>query len=128
MRNASFYLGLGLLFSHELDSMSNHEWRVLPIVSSLSNPTGEFLFVAAHVPLFAIVIALVASLNREVRSRARAVASVFLILHALLHYLFSSHDAYEFTSALSSALIYGAAACGATYLLATPWFKTPGMN
>ena len=115
--HAVFYLGLGFLFTHELDAMTNHEWRILPGLAALPDSTGELAFVLAHVPLFAIVIAFVASLNRKVRGQARAVASGFLVLHALLHRLFSSQDAYEFTSTLSSFLIYGAAVCGAAYLL-----------
>lgn len=116
MRDFIFYLGLALLFTHELDSMPNREWHVLPILRSMSSSNGEFVFVLAHIPLFAIVVAFVASLNRRIRAGARAVASGFLVLHALLHYLFSSHAAYEFTSTLSSVLIYGAATCGGAYL------------
>ncbi len=117
MTNAIFYLGLGLLFTHELDAMPNHEWRVLPGLAALSESAGELAFVVAHVPLFAIVIAFVASLNPAVRGRARAVAGGFLVLHGLLHFLFSAQDTYEFTSTLSSVLIYGASVCGAIFLL-----------
>ena len=116
MKSTVFYLGLALLFTHELDSMLNHEWRVLPILSSLSDYAGELTFVVAHIPLFAIAIAFVASLNEAVRARARNIGSGFLVLHALLHYLFSGHAAYEFSSSLSSILIFGAALCGLGYL------------
>ena len=118
MKNAIFYLGLGLLFTHELDAMPNHEWRVLPILRSLSDSAGEMAFLIAHVPIFALVIAFVASLDLRTRSLARAIASGFLIVHAILHYLFSGHSAYEFSSALSSILIYGAALCGVGYFVA----------
>ena len=93
MKDAFFYLGLALLFSHELDAMSNSEWRLLPGLASLPDSAGEFAFVVGHVPLFAVVIALVASLNLSVRSRARAAASVFLVIHALLHMASSGRDA-----------------------------------
>ncbi|MEL7313293.1 MAG: DUF6713 family protein, partial [Pseudomonadota bacterium] len=63
MKDALFYLGLGLLFSHELDAMPNHEWRVLPVLSQLEDSVGQTAFVVAHVPLFALIIALIASLN-----------------------------------------------------------------
>ena len=45
------------------------------------------------------------------------IASAFLIVHAILHYLFTGHPDYEFSSLLSSFLIYGAAACGLLYIL-----------
>ena len=117
MKNIVFYLGLGLLFTHELDAMSNHEWRVLPGLASLSDSAGQMTFVVAHIPLFAILVALVASLNLKVRQKARAIVAGFLVVHAILHFLFSGHAAYEFTSTLSSVLIYGAGVCGAIYFL-----------
>ena len=119
MKNIAFYLGLGMLFTHELDAMSNHEWRVLPGLAWLSDQTGQMTFVVAHIPLFAILVALVASLNPKVRRQARAIVAAFLVAHAILHFLFSGHAAYEFTSTLSSVLIYGAGACGATYFLSS---------
>lgn len=122
MKNPAFYLGLALLFTHELDSMPNHEWRVLPILGSLSDATGEMTFLIAHIPIFALVIAFVASLNPKTRARARDIASGFLIVHALLHYLFSVNPAYEFSSLLSSILIYGAAFCGAIYFVSA-WLE-----
>jgi hypothetical protein len=73
-------------------------------------------------PIFAFVIAFVASLNPKTRAMARDIASGFLIFHALLHYLFSVNPAYEFSSPLSSILIYGAAICGATYFVAA-WLE-----
>ncbi len=113
MKSACFYLGLALLFTHELDSMPNHEWRVLPVLRSLSDSAGETAFIIAHVPVFALTIAYVASLNLRTRRLARDVGSGFFIVHAILHALFSGHPDYEFSSLLSSTLIYGAAFCGA---------------
>jgi hypothetical protein len=118
MKNPVFYLGLALLFTHELDSMPNHEWRVIPFLGSLSDANGEMTFLIAHIPIFALVIAFVASLNPKIRARARNVASGFLIVHAILHYLISVKPAYEFSSILSAILIYGAAVCGAAYFVA----------
>ena len=116
MKDGIFYLGLGLLCTHELDAMPNHEWRVLPLLRLLEDSVGQFAFVVAHVPLFAIVIGLVASLNLRRRRVARIVVSIFLVVHTILHWLFSDHPHYEFDSMLSSALIVGAGICGATYL------------
>jgi hypothetical protein len=108
VKSTSFYLGLALLFTHELDSMPNHEWRVLPLLRSLSESVGETVFIIAHIPIFALTLAYVASLNTRTRKLAR---------HAILHALFSGHPDYEFTSLLSLFLIYGAAVCGITYFV-----------
>jgi hypothetical protein len=117
MRNVVFYLGLGMLFTHEMDAMQNHEWRVLPILSSLPDATGEFAFLIAHVPIFAVVIAFVASLNISTRELAQKLACGFLIIHAALHLAFSGHADYGFSSLTSNLLIYGAALCGAMFLV-----------
>lgn len=118
MKSSAFYLGIALLFTHELDAMSNHEWRLLPGLNALSDAAGATAFLVAHVPLFALVIAFVASLDLEIRTKARNIACGFLIAHAILHYLFSSNAAYGFSTPVSSALIYGAALCGVAYFLA----------
>jgi heme/copper-type cytochrome/quinol oxidase subunit 3 len=116
MKDFIFYLGMGALFTHEIDAMQNHEWRVLPILRMLPDELGMAVFVVAHVPIFAILISLVASANVRVRSRSRFFISGFLVLHGLLHALFVSHPNYEFSSVLSNTLIFGGAVFGAIYL------------
>jgi hypothetical protein len=128
MKNTVFYFGLALFFTHELDAMPNHEWRVLPVLGDLAESAGELTFVIAHIPIFAVAIACIASLNLNTRSVARVIASGFLIAHALLHFAFSGHSAYEFSSSISSMLIYGAALCGFAYLLARWMKKKPNMS
>ena len=118
MKELAFYLGLGTLFTHELDAMPNHEWQILPVLRNWTDSVGEVVFIVAHVPIFAIIFACIASLNSRTRTLARDIASGFLIVHALLHLAFSRHPAYEFGSLLSDILIYGAAVCGLSYLLA----------
>jgi len=117
MKNVVFYLGLGLLFTHEMDAMPNHEWRVLPVLRSLSESNGEIAFLLAHIPLFALTIGFVASLNPGVRLMAQKLASGFLVIHAVLHFAFSGDPNYEFATGVSKALIFGAAFCGAFYFL-----------
>ncbi|MFZ9052798.1 MAG: DUF6713 family protein [Woeseiaceae bacterium] len=112
MKDVFLYLGLGMLFTHEMDAMPNHEWRVFPLLGSLPDAIGQFIFLAVHIPIFALVIAFVASLNQKVRDRAQKIAAGFLIAHAALHFMFSGQANYEFSSFFSSALILGAALCG----------------
>ena len=116
MKDLIFYLGMAALFTHEIDAMPNHEWRVLPLVRMLPDEIGMFVFVIAHVPLFALLIALVASSNDRTRTKSRLIISGFLVLHGLLHALFMNHPNYEFSYMLSNTLIFGGAAFGAIYL------------
>lgn len=117
MRNGLFYLGIGTLFAHELDAIANHEWRVMPILQSFSEEAAFTTFVLLHIPLFAVLIALVSSSNDRVRRLSRIGVSVFLLAHAGLHMLFSGRAGYEFDSLLSMFLIYGGAVVGGLYLV-----------
>ncbi len=117
MKNIIFYLGLGTLSTHELDAMINHEWRVLPLTNWLPDETGVMVFLFSHIPLFAVVFALVASMNEKIRIRSRLVISGFLVLHGILHTLFMGDKAYEFASSSSSILIFGGAALGLVFIV-----------
>jgi hypothetical protein len=116
IRDIAFYLGLGSLFTHELDAVPNHEWRELPLLGTLSDETAMLVFIAAHVPLFAILVALVASENVRVRETSRLVTGIFLVVHGFLHFLSAGQPTYEFSSGLSRFLIFGGSGFGALYL------------
>ena len=116
MKESAFCLGFATLFTHELDSMLNHEWRVIPIIRALPDETGLIIFVTAHIPVFAILIALVSSKNSKTRQMTRISIGLFLVFHGLLHILFKDHPAYEFSSILSNGLIFGASILGLAYL------------
>ena len=117
VRDIVFFLGLSSILTHELDAVSNHEWRVLPLLQALPDETAEVVFIAAHVPLFAVLIALVASSDTRTRRFSRLGIGAFLFLHGLAHALSTGHAAYEFSSILSRLLIFGGAAFGALYLI-----------
>jgi phosphotransferase system glucose/maltose/N-acetylglucosamine-specific IIC component len=76
-----------------------------------------WILIAAHVPLFAILIALVASKDERARALSRLAISAFLVLHGLLHALSAGEPTYEFSSRLSQVLIFGGAVLGALYLV-----------
>jgi hypothetical protein len=117
MKSAAFYLGLACLFTHEMDAVPNHEWRALPYFGMLPDPTAMMIFVLAHVPLFAVLAALVASPSPRTRALSRLVIAVFLVIHGLLHMLSMGKPVYEFGSVLSNLLIFGGSTFGALYLI-----------
>ena len=117
MKNIIFYIGMSTLFTHEIDAIINHEWRLLPLLGWLTDEYGEIVFILIHIPLFAILIALVASTNIKTRSLSRIGISIFLVIHGLLHVVFMRSTSYEFTSTLSNILIFGGALFGAAFLL-----------
>ena len=116
LRDAVFFLGMGTLFTHELDAVPNHEWRGLPFLQAMPDELAMPVFVIAHVPLFAVLIALVASADARIRTLSRIGIAGFLLVHGLLHGLSMGQETYEFSSPLSNVLIFGAAGLGAIYL------------
>jgi hypothetical protein len=117
MKNLVFYLGMGTLFTHELDAMPNHEWRALRFSKLLPDEYGMIIFLFIHIPLFATLIALVASTNDKIRIRSRLFISIFFVLHGVLHALFIGNAGYEFASIFSNIIIFGGAILGIIYLL-----------
>lgn len=109
--------GISFLFTHEMDAMTQQEWLVLPLTSWLEPDLGRYVFVLAHIPIFALVIGLLSSLNERYRLRTERVLAGFLVIHAGLHMLFANHPNYFFNNWLSQLLIFGAAAFGGAYWL-----------
>lgn len=111
-----YYLGISLLFTHELDAVRHSEWKLLYILRSLSEGLASSVFIAAHVPLFLLFFWLGHHPNRQVRLVFRAVVSSFLVVHAGLHLRLATAPQNEFHGALSEVLIYGAGLLGALYI------------
>lgn len=116
MKNGPFYLGVGFLLTHELDAVSNSEWLVLPLVSWLAPEVAKLTFILAHIPIFAVLVALISSSKVTVRNKTKFGVSVFLVVHGLLHAVFIGHANYEFSSWLSNLLIFGGAFFGGAHL------------
>ena len=114
---AIFLVGVSLLFTHELDAMTHSEWRVLPLTSWLSPEAGRLVFVSFHVPAFAMLLGWLTSQVPGRAFRAQFWVAMFLVLHAGLHLAFSDHPEYTFEGVLANTLIFGAAGCGAIYLV-----------
>jgi hypothetical protein len=115
MNNLLFHLGLATLITHELDAMSQSEWRLLFILRRLSEQMASTTFVILHIP---IIAGLLWSTNNEslrIRYWSRIVVATFLIIHAGLHKLLEHHPNYTFNSLLSLSLIYGGGLLGFLY-------------
>ncbi len=109
--NLLFNLGLALLFTHELDAVRQHEWRLLFVLRHMPEDIAARAFIAVHVPLFLILL-VVTQAPGELQFWSRALTSAFLIVHAGLHWLLRHRTACNFNSGLSRGLIYGAAFVG----------------
>lgn len=117
MKNLWFLLGLGFISTHELDAVMQHEWRLLYILRSLPEALAANVFVAVHVPLFAVLVWLTHHPLPRWREGSRLALMGFLIIHVGLHLRLSGHVLYTFHSSLSKLLIFGGGVCGLLYLL-----------
>lgn len=117
LRGFIYYLGLAALFTHELDAVLNFEWRLLYHLRTLPDVTASSYFVALHLPLFFGFFYFGHHPNAKIKNTFRALVAWFLIIHSLLHFRLSGHDAYLFAGFLSNSYIYLAATMGLLYLL-----------
>jgi len=108
-----YYAMVGAFFTHELDAVKRHEWRVFPLVRSLPERTGEQLFIWVHVPLFAFLLW---GGEGDWASVTRAGIAIFSIVHVGLHILLRRHPAYEFNNPSSWGLIALTGVLGVLYL------------
>ncbi|MFN7857162.1 MAG: DUF6713 family protein [Acidovorax sp.] len=109
-------LMLAMLFTHELDAMTQSEWRLLYGLRSLTDDQGRWWFVAIHTPLFWGLVAFTHHANDRVQRTSRIGLAAFCIVHALLHWRLANDPVSTFSSPMSWSLILGAAALGVMFL------------
>jgi len=119
MKNLLFNLGIATLATHELDAITQSEWRLFYILGDLPNAIASNIFVALHVPLFTVIFWLGFNEQSKIRAWSRIGFAAFLIFHALLHKSFEHHPLYTFNSPLSLGLIFGGGLLGLVYLIVT---------
>ena len=107
-----FTLGVVLLFTHELDAIRHHEWRLFAFLRPFGEEGAYQLFVLLHIPLFMLFLWPLLMPAR----RLEITIDLFLIIHVGLHYLFRNHSHYTFHGWLSHGVIALAGAVGAWHL------------
>lgn len=113
MIDALYFAMVGAFFTHELDAVKRHEWRVLPLTAFLPDRVGEQVFIWLHVPLFALLLW---GGDGDAGSATRLALSAFAVIHVGLHYLYRHHRAYEFNNPSSWGLILLTGLLGVAYL------------
>jgi hypothetical protein len=115
MQTLLFYLGFATLITHELDAMTQSEWRLLFILRRLPEEMASSTFVIAHIPLIAALLWLTHNESSPIQYWSRIAVATFLVVHAGLHKLLEHHPKYTFNSLLSHSLIYGGGLLGLLY-------------
>jgi hypothetical protein len=113
MLDLLYFAMVGAFFTHELDAVKRHEWRVLPLTSFLPERIGEQTFIWLHLPLFALLLW---GGDCDPASAVRIGLSIFAIVHVGLHILYRHHKANEFNNVSSWSLIALTGLLGAVYL------------
>ena len=114
---AIYYLAISFLIAHELDAVTHSEWRLLLVLRDLHETTAAQTFVLVHVPLVFAMLWFSDHSNPSVRNRTKLGVSIFLVVHAGLHFALSGTSQYDFDGLLSRGLILGSALLGALYVV-----------
>jgi hypothetical protein len=99
--NLLFFIIVGFIFTHELDAIERHEWRLFFFLAPFDDRTAFRLFTLLHIPLFAWILWAAQFPAFQIGF------SLFVIIHAGLHWLLRRHPQYEFNNPFSWFLIAG---------------------
>ena len=106
-----FFLGLGLLLTHEMDAVRVKEWKIFPGLTRMGDEAGYVVFTALHAPFYALLLGALYS-GRETNFWLIFCLDVFFVVHVFLHLILYNHQENRFRSAFSYSLILGAGVFG----------------
>lgn len=95
-----FLNNLAWLMAHELDAIYQGEWRFFNIPFQLDDDIAYRLFTLLHVPLFILLIWAIPSKAFQIGF------DIFVIGHALVHWLLRNHPKITFNAWFSRVLIF----------------------
>lgn len=116
-----FWLAMAFLLCHELDAVAQHEWRLLPILSGLSDEAAYPWFVLLHAPFFALLFWASGSRAPTLRRRSQLVLDGLFLVHGILHFLLRGDELAPFDTVTSQISIYGAALAGSLHGALVLW-------
>ncbi len=95
-----FLLNIAWIMAHELDAIQQEEWRFFNLPFALDDELAYRIFTILHVPLF---IAIMFALDN---TAFQIGMNIFLIAHAILHWLLRNHPQVNFNNGFSRLLIF----------------------
>lgn len=109
-----FFLGLALLFVHEMDAIQNQEWKMFIVLKDMEDEKAYRVFTLLHIPLYAAILYLLFSRHTQT---CMYIVDGFLIAHLLIHILFRKHPNNKLDNVLSKSIICGAGLIAIVHLL-----------
>lgn len=86
--------------AHELDAIYQGEWRFFNIPFQLADSTAYRIFTVIHVPLFILILWAMPSEKFQIGF------DIFIIGHALPHWVLRNHPELHFNNWFSRILIF----------------------
>ena len=115
-----FALELALLFTHEMDAIRRHEWKMFIGLNKMADETAYRIFLLLHIPLYALALLLLFSPFSLV---GYYVVDIFLLAHMLIHLAFKNHPANQLDGIISKTIINAAGLLAVVHLIAISWSR-----
>lgn len=112
LHTGSFLAAFSLMMLHEMDAVRCHEWRIFPLLSSMSDRSGMLVFFWLHVPLVWLLVWYGAESVRSGGDGFSIGFAMFCIAHAFFHWAYERYPECEFKNALSRSIIWACAGFG----------------
>ncbi len=109
MTNTLFILLISLLVLHEMDAIRTKEWRMFIILKNVADETAYRIFALIHLPLYFLGLWVMTQGKATTKFGLYCVIDIFLIGHAIIHYIFQNNKNNRFISGFSKILIYSMA-------------------
>jgi hypothetical protein len=106
METYVFTLAMSLLLLHEMDAIRLQEWKMFIILKNLHDETAYRIFLLAHLPLYMMVIFVIAIGGELAKIILYYVVDIFLVAHSIIHYGFRKNPDNGFVTTFSQATIY----------------------
>ncbi len=114
MAEFCYWTMVACFFTHELDAVRRHEWRLLSVVRRIPDKLAERVFIWLHAPLFLAIL----WFSREGALKSFTVGlALFAVVHVGLHWIFRKHPNNEFDSFGSRTLIILPGFFGTLYVI-----------
>ena len=101
-----FVFMLSLLFIHEMDAVRAKEWKMFVGLKNLKDDTAYKIFTIAHLPLYFIVMYILAQAGILANAIFYFIIDGFLLCHTIIHFCFRKHPDNGFSSVFSLIILY----------------------
>lgn len=100
MMKLIFLMNVAWIMAHELDAIRQEEWRFFNLPFALDDELAYRIFTLLHLPLFIGIIFAIPNTTFQIGF------NIFVVAHALLHWILRQHPQVNFNNGYSRLLIF----------------------